>query len=270
MRKLALLPLLFCAALCGAVKLSHDDSEVRVVPEENSPQPKTVVVRIVFPKEQKNYNKLPIHSQIRLEGFSLGTITPFERGKMLREDPKGQTVRVIIDNNPYVSYDQSVEDSFDENREYYDKILSFELPGNISPGEHIIRAFPARSFGESLKLEGSFNASTFYYRDSSKRNTLNVDLTKPYLTYNEPQGEFSGDKPILLDFYISNCQLSKDGYRVRFSIDGKVVRLLTAWAPYFIYGLPKGNHTVRLELIDKDGKRVSGIFNDVKRTITVN
>ena len=270
MRKFALLPLFFCVALSGAVKLSHDDSEARVVPIEETPQPKTVVVRIVFPKEQKNYNKLPIHSQIRLEGFSLGTISPFERSKTLREDPKGQTLRVIIDNDPYIAYDQSVEDSFDENREYYDKILSFELPGHISPGEHIIRAFPARSFGESLKLEGSFNASTFYYRDSSKKKTLDVDLNKPYLTYNEPQGEFSSDQPILLDFYINNCQLSKDGYRVRFSVDGKVVRLLTDWTPYLIYGLPKGNHTIRLVLIDKDNKAVPGMFNNIQRTITVN
>jgi len=44
---------------------------------------------------------------------------------------------------------------------------------------------------------------------------------------------------------------------------------LTRWAPCYIYGLKKGHHKVRLQLIDPDNKPVPGVFNDVTRTIKV-
>jgi hypothetical protein len=71
-----------------------------------------------------------------------------------------------------------------------------------------------------------------------------------------------------LDFLISNCELTPDGYKVRLTIDGNVHRTLTSWQPYYIYGLSKGKHTIRLELLNKEEK-VPGSFNDVTRTIYV-
>ena len=98
-------------------------------------------------------------------------------------------------------------------------------------------------------------------------------LDKPYLTYNEPQGEFIVDKrnpkPILLDFYIHNCELSKDGYKVRLTIDNANQRILNSWQPYYIYGLKKGTHKIRLELLDPENSLLPGMFNKVERTIVV-
>ena len=48
---------------------------------------------------------------------------------------------------------------------------------------------------------------------------------------------------------------------MRATIDGQPF-LLYRWAPYFIEGLELGPHTVRLELLDKDGNLVPGAFND--------
>ena len=56
---------------------------------------------------------------------------------------------------------------------------------------------------------------------------------------------------------------------MRLTVDGKVHRTLTSWQPYYIYGLQKGKHTIRLELVDASGKVVAGPFNDVQRTIQV-
>jgi hypothetical protein len=76
-------------------------------------------------------------------------------------------------------------------------------------------------------------------------------------------------RPILLDFYVSNTELSPDGYRVRLTVDGKVNRTLSFWQPYYIYGLKKGKHTVRLELLDPTGQLVPGMFNNVQQSFTV-
>ncbi len=133
---------------------------------------------------------------------------------------------------------------------------------------HILRAFPCRSFGESLKCDKCHIAMPFYYQD--KKPTLDVDLSAPYLTYNEPQGTFEDpSQPILLDFYISNCTLSKDGYKVRITIDDGNQRFLYGWGPYYIYGLKPGTHRIQLELIDPQNEQVPGIFNDVTRTFTI-
>jgi hypothetical protein len=96
-----------------------------------------------------------------------------------------------------------------------------------------------------------------------------VDLTKPYLTYNQPVGAFTTLQPILLDFFISNCQLSRDGYKVRLTIDRSDKRILTHWVPYYIYGLSRGTHTIRLDLLDPDGSVIAPLFNDTQKTITV-
>ena len=247
------------------------DSEVRIVSVQPTPEADTISLRLIFPRPYENKRRVPVNVQLRIEGFPLGTLTQNDRAKKIYNDPEGQAVHVIIDNEPYVIYNQSIEDSFDENREYYDKILSFHIPFVLKPGQHVIRCFPARSYGESLKGEGCFSSEFFYFQDRKKMDTIHVNLQKPYLTYNEPQGRYPAHKsnPMLLDFYLSNCQLSPDGYKVRLGIDSKVVRMLTQWVPYYLYGLGKGKHTIKLELIDKDNRVVPGFFNVVEREIEI-
>jgi hypothetical protein len=119
-----------------------------------------------------------------------------------------------------------------------------------------------------LKGNRTFVALPFYV---GKREGKEADLSKPYLTYNEPSEhlELVDNRPILLDFYISNCELTSDGYKVRLSVDGKVVRTLSVWVPYYLYGLKAGKHTIRLELLDRSEKLVDGPFSDVSQTIHI-
>jgi hypothetical protein len=112
-----------------------------------------------------------------------------------------------------------------------------------------------------------FEACTFFV--GQRKPTLSVDLSMPYITYNQPQGEFDGKQPILLDFFVKNTQLSKDGYQVRLTIDRTDKRLLSDWSPYYIYGLKRGSHTIKLELLDQHNKVVKPLFNDLERTIVV-
>ena len=45
--------------------------------------------------------------------------------------------------------------------------------------------------------------------------------------------------------------------------------MLDKWEPYVVEGLPMGDNTFKLELLDKDGNLVDNRFNPVERTITL-
>lgn len=101
-----------------------------------------------------------------------------------------------------------------------------------------------------------------------------VDATKPLLTYSRPKGEYKGvdADPIMIDFWLANAKLVGDGgeYRVRYSINGGEPKFIEKWAPLWLQGWTAGKHTIKLELIDKDGNVVdNGGYNSTSRDITV-
>jgi hypothetical protein len=97
------------------------------------------------------------------------------------------------------------------------------------------------------------------------------DLSLPYITYNEPSNQmyWTEGSPVLLDFYVTNTELSPDGYKVRLTIDGKVQRIISSWQPYYLYGLKKGSHKIELDLIDETGHAVEGPFSSASQQIAV-
>ncbi len=243
--------------------------DIRVVPLQPTPEPTHVQLTPIFPKSKAVVHRLPAPFQFRIEGFPLGTKSQFDRAQEVFNSPNGQSVHVFIDDNFYMAYSRSVMDSFDENREFNDKIVRFSVK-ELSDGEHVIRAFPVRSFKESLKGRGCYFARVFYYKSTASKNPF--DINAPCLTYNQPQGIYyqNANSPLLLDFYIMNCRLSSDGYRVRLFIDGQFQEALDRWTPYLIYGLSKGSHTISLQLVDSHGRQVPGLFNHTTRTIIIN
>ncbi len=101
-----------------------------------------------------------------------------------------------------------------------------------------------------------------------------VDAKKPLLTYSRPKGDYKGDDAtaIMIDFWLSNAKLQGDGgeYRVRYSVDGGETKFLDKWEPIWLSGWTAGKHTVKLELVDKNGTPVeNGGYNTTSREITV-
>ncbi len=258
----------FCAQL---EEQAPNPKGIQVVPVDPSPDPDHVETRIRYPKENEMKTSAPVKGQIRLDGIALGVDTEQPRKREIWNDEEGQSLHIFIDNQPYFAVNEAFIDALDDVENYYDQTADFEIPFKLQPGMHVIRTFPVRSYNESVKSDKAFTASIFYYQE--KKGNPQVDLSQPYLTYNEPQGEYDYNKkrlqPILLDFYITNCELSKDGYKVRLTIDSDNLRTLTAWQPYYIYGLKKGMHRIRLELLDPQNKPVPGLFNDTTRTIVI-
>ncbi|NGX37324.1 MAG: hypothetical protein K1000chlam2_00478 [Chlamydiae bacterium] len=246
-----------------------EDANIRIIPVKPTPEPNNVETTIVFPKEDQIISN-PVKVQIRLVGFPVGTISDFDRKNEIYNDPHGQSMLVFIDNEHPIEIYKSFVDSLDQNNLFYYMTLNTTVPFNLKQGMHVIRAFPDRSFGESLKGSGCYDASIFYI--GREEDNLDIDLDDPYLTYNEPLEtlRYSSEKPILLDFYLSNVQLSRDGYKVKVTIDKDTERSLTSWVPYYVYGLEAGKHTIQLQLINEKNEVVPGLFNDVTRTITVN
>ncbi len=265
---------LICASLVSlplvAQKGNGAMDQIRIVAVNATPEPETVVTIVQLPHDGSVVNGNPVWVQLRVDGFALGTDSPFDRRSEIANSSMGQTIHVVIDNEPYFAINGPSIQPFNEEGFYYNQSYKFEVPTKLKEGLHTIRVFPSRSFGESLKGEKTYNATYFFVGKETNGSQANV-LSRPYLTYNEPSDQMGlvENKPVLLDFYIANCELSPDGYKVRLTIDGKIQRTFVSWRPYYVYGLKKGKHTLRLELLDEKNKVVTGPYNDVQQTIVV-
>lgn len=184
--------------------------------------------------------------EFEVEGYELGAQTVAD--PFLAASGKGQHIHFIVDNEPYAAY---YEPSFEH---------------ELAPGSHIILAFLSRSYHESVK---SMHVLTRVHVDEKTKKIENVSLdSAPHLFYSRPKGSYSGKgaQKLLLDFFLAGVEISKDGYKVEATLDGEKF-LLTEWVPYVVEGLPMGEATVQLRLLDAEGKLVPGMFNDVTRTV---
>ncbi|HSS18669.1 MAG TPA: hypothetical protein VLL54_01090 [Pyrinomonadaceae bacterium] len=243
-------------------------------------------VKIVSPAKDATIAGSKVEVKLELSGDL--------KGYMPHKDPatgKGNHIHVILDNQPYEAY--------------YELGQPFELR-NVVAGKHTLRVFPSRPWHESFKNDGAFQMVSFTVKgggDASKPTTTNngqtvannnaspaappkegkdfaasqggdVDITKPLLTYSRPKGEYKGDDsdPIMIDFWLTGAKLRDDGgeYRVRYIVDDDEPKFIDKWEPIWLAGWINGKHTVRLELIDKDGKPVdNGGYNTTSREISV-
>ena len=235
-------------------------------------------VKIVSPAKDAVINGSKVEVKLALSGDL--------KGYMPHKDPatgKGNHIHVILDNQPYEAY--------------YEMGQPFELR-NVVAGKHTLRVFPSRPWHESYKNDGAFQMVKFTVKgggDASKPTTTNsgqtmappregkdfpastagdVNPSKPLLTYSRPKGEYKGGDadPIMIDFWLSGAKLKGDGgeYRVRYIVDDDDPKFIDKWEPIWLSGWINGKHTVRLELLDKNGRPVeNGGYNTTSREITV-
>jgi hypothetical protein len=241
-------------------------------------------LKIVSPAKDAVINGSTAEVKLKLEGDL--------KGYMPHKDPtsgKGNHIHVILDNQPYEAY--------------YELDQPFELR-NVVKGKHTLRVFASRPWHESYKNDGSFQMVAFTVKGggNASKPTMagkgqilannktgaivregkemaatkggDVDPAKPLLTYSRPKGEYNGAEadPIMIDFWLSNARLKGDGgeYQVRYIVDDDDPKTIDKWEPVWLTGWTTGKHTVRLELLDKDGKALdNGGYNITTREITV-
>ena len=76
----------------------------------------------------------------------------------------------------------------------------------------------------------------------------------------------------MIDFWLSNAKLVGDGgeYHVRYLVDGNEAKMIDKWQPIWLQGFAEGKHTVKVELVDKNGNLVdNGGYNSTTREITI-
>ncbi len=245
--------------------------------EQDQAKPELIVES---PKEGETLNISTVKIKVKIGGDLKG----LKMGK--DEKGTGNHVHVILDNQPYAAHYMWNE--------------GFELR-NVSDGEHTLRMFASRPWHESYKNEKAFKTIKFTVKNGKSDETKpttdadgkkladakksegsdvkeskagDIDFTKPLLTYSRPKGAYKGvaAEAIMIDFWLTNAKLIGDGgeYKVRYTINNKEPKLLAKWAPIWLKGLEVGKNSVKLELIDKDGKLVeNGGYNSTTRSIEV-
>ena len=182
--------------------------------------------------------------------YELGVQTEGAATRGIANSGKGQHIHFIVNNGPYSAhYGPTFDKPMDE-------------------GNYVLLAFLSRSYHESVK-----NASAFWIdkvKVGEPAEELEVDFTAPHMFYSRPKGTYSGadTEKVMLDFYLLNTTLSPDGNKVRATINGQEF-LIDEWKPMYINNAPKGELSVKLELIDATGNVIPGPFNSVERKVTL-
>ncbi len=183
----------------------------------------------------------------------------------------GPHVHLILDNEPYKAI-------------YADGLGSGVKLEKLAEGTHVLRAFPSAGprddkgalHHESRKNEGAFTWVRFHVK--SRGGALDLaavdPTTKPTLTYSRPKGEYTVGTPdharFLVDYYVTGCTLSTNGYHVVATLDGKKVGTWSTWERFILPEPPAvGEHTIKLELLDREDAVVEGPFNSTERKFKV-
>ena len=250
---------LFLLYSCDSSKKSSSEQEATSVPEESneillspvkdSPDFNDAILEMNAPVEYAQEESGVVSFSYNVKNYDLKAQTSDAGIKECANSGQGQHIHLILNNEPYTAH--------------YDPAFTQEL----NEGHYVALSFLSRSYHESLKTPDAYVLRQFNVGNASEEDT---DLSGPNLFYSRPKGTYTGPdtKKLLLDFYLVNCDLSKEGYKVRATINGQEF-ILSEWVPYFVEGLPLGENTFQLELIDAEGVMVDSPFNKVTRTITL-
>lgn len=205
--------------------------------------------------EKAGADSAKVTFNFNVKNYELKLQTADNGSKLCNNSDKGQHIHFILDNSPY--------------KALYEPTNEATLANNT---EHYLVAFLSRSYHESIKSPGA--ALVYHFKIDEKGNLKKLEDPKtPMITYSRPKGDYAGKDTtnVLLDYYIWNCSLAADGYKVKAEIANAdkttqtLTTTLTKWEPNFITNLGTGKCTVTLSLIDKDGKQVEGPLTSATR-----
>jgi hypothetical protein len=224
------------------------NTTVELIPLTNSPEFADAILELNAPDNESIINSNEISFNYNIKNYQLGKpTTDGSCAVNCANSDKGQHIHLILNNQPYLA---KYESSFIE---------------NLEDGHYVALSFLSRSYHESIK---EFGASDLRQFTVGKAKSQKVDLTEPMLFYSRPKGEYKGKdtENVLLDFFLVNTNLSEKGIKVRATINGKPF-LIDDWRGYIMKGLPLGETTIKLELVDSSLKRIPGLYNSVERKI---
>ena len=226
---------------------------ITLTPFDDSPQFPNARMRLLSPPNGATVPAGAVAFDYELTNFALTKMTDSDHAMQMANSMKGQHLHLIVDDQPYTAH--------------YDP--KFSQP--IADGQHVVLSFLSRSYHESLKQQGAYDLRLLTVGTlEASTPALDFDLKAPALFYSRPKDTYAGSdaKKIMLDFYLVNTTLAPGGNQVRATINGTPF-MLTRWLPYMMEGLPAGQATIQLELLDRSGNLIPGPYNSVTRTIAV-
>ncbi len=187
-----------------------------------------------------------------VKNYELKNQTSDAAGKMCNNSDKGQHIHFILDNKPYVAL--------------YEPKAEVVVPKNT---EHYLLVFLSRSYHESIKSPGA--AAIYHFKIDGKGKLQKMDEPKtPMVFYSRPKGDYVGKANtdnLLFDFYVWNTRLS-DSVMVKAKIKGDGVDTtmdINTWKAMFLKNMPMGKSSIKLTLVDKNGKKIEGPETEVSR-----
>ena len=222
---------------------------ITLTPLTDSPEFLDATLEMNTPGEDAQLEAGSNSFSYNVKNYELGVQTSDTETKGLANSGKGQHIHVILNNQPYYAHYEP------------------EFERELEEGHHVILSFLSRSYHESVK---SYGASVLRQFTVGNVTAEPVDLTAPHLFYSRPKGEYIGKdtENVLLDFYLINTEISENGNKVRATVNGQEF-MINKWEPQIMRGLPMGENTIKLELLDQAGNGIPGPYNVVERTVTL-
>lgn len=262
-----ILPLLFTLSI-GYLPVSNENLEINPI----QPTPFNENVEITI--ENRAALKFGEAIFIKARSHPIGSNTYSESFEGMRTNPAGVTVLLIINGEYRLSIANINCNPMEEQLAWFHRECQIQVPSDIlqtvQDKEFVINAIALNSYNESIKGRGGMAVKILGYEGCSPRDaTLDKALRGPYLLYNQPDGTFDRGESVLLDFYLSEGTLSKDGNKVELYIDGEKTATLTHWVPYELVNLSPGQHTIKLVLVNIHGVPYPSPFPPQENTIYV-
>jgi hypothetical protein len=222
---------------------------IRLTDATPSPDFPDAMLEQSAPAEGAKLNAGKVKFEYNVKNFELTGMTEDAHEKMIANSHEGQHIHLILNNEPY------------------DALYKPSHEKELKDGHYVELSFLSRSYHESIKHPDAYVLRQFVVGNAEDKQ---VDLNAPHLFYSRPKGTYTGQETekVMLDFYIVNAELGENAYQVRATINGEEF-MIDEWRPYYIEGLPMGESTIELELLDAEGKRVDSPLNPVSRTITL-
>ena len=233
------------------VSVETDLAKITLEKLEGSPAYADAVLQLETPSSNIVEEGGAVDFSFTVNNYELGAQTDGLNAELLANSGKGQHIHFILNNQPYSAH--------------YEAAFAKEIPNGV----HHLVAFLSRSYHESVKNENSVVVRKLEVGPNAE-DTIGLDMGAPTLIYSRPKGEYAGKdtENLLLDFFVLNTTLSEDGNKVKATINGEEF-MIAEWAPHVVKGLPKGEVTITLELLDSEGSLIPGPFNKVTRTVTL-
>lgn len=225
-----------------------ETQEISITPVTDYPEYGDAMLEMNAPTESASITEDSVSFSYNVKNFELGAQT--ENNTMnLANSGQGQHIHLIFNNEPYHAH------------------YGTDFKMALEDGHYVALSFLSRSYHLSVKNPEAYVLRQFTVGGAEAEE---IDLTAPHMFYSRPKGEYKGAETenLLLDFYLVNTELSETGNKVRATINGQEF-MITEWLPYAIQGLPMGEVTIKLELLDSEGNLIEGPYNSVERTVTL-